>query len=152
MNTTDTMPLKSEADRMALIFVLSAAAVVVLLIIGLVVFSLTRSSGKSDEVITTTITNNVMVDADRQIIDLTAKGGFEPKTTVAKANKETILKLNTKNTFDCSSTLSIPALGVSKQLKPNGTEEVVIPAQQPGTKISGTCSMGMYSFSLNFIQ
>lgn len=94
---------------------------------------------------------NVSINAEgRQIIDLTAKGGYSPNRTVAKAGIPTTLKVHTKGTFDCSSALVIPSLDVQTSLTPSGTKEVEIPPQQPGATIEGSCSMGMYGFEINF--
>ncbi len=94
---------------------------------------------------------NVTINAEgRQIIDLTAKGGYKPNRTVAKAGVATTLKVHTKGTFDCSSALVIPSLNVQTALAPSGVKEVEIPPQEPGTTIEGSCSMGMYGFAIAF--
>lgn len=87
----------------------------------------------------------------KQIIDITAKGGYTPRVIEAKANQETILRISTKNTFDCSSALVIPSLGVNKNLPVTGKTDIVIAAQAPGSEIDGTCSMGMYGFKIKFV-
>ena len=86
----------------------------------------------------------------KQLLEITAKGGYTPKELNAKSGVETILRVTTKNTFDCSSALVIPALSVKKNLPPTGTTDIVIPAQKSGTKIAAACSMGMYAFEINF--
>ena len=86
----------------------------------------------------------------QQVIEMTALNGFHPAWVNARANVESVLKIETKNTFDCSSTLRIPILGVSRVLPASGTTEVAIAAQSPGSQIDGTCSMGMYHFTINF--
>ena len=97
----------------------------------------------------TSITN-VSTRDGKQYIDITAKGGYSPRNTVASANVPTILKIDTHGTFDCSSAVRIPSLNYSKNLPSSGTTEVEIPPQKPGTKIQGLCAMGMYSFSVMF--
>jgi plastocyanin domain-containing protein len=94
--------------------------------------------------------NVVSTSGDKQIIDLTAKGGYSPSVITAEANKETILRVSTNNTFDCSSAFTIPKLGINKMLPASGKTEFPIAAQAPGTEIDGTCSMGMYSFKIKF--
>lgn len=94
--------------------------------------------------------NVVSTSGDKQIIDLTAKGGYSPKFIEADANKETILRVSTNNTFDCSSAFTIPSLGINKILPANGKTEFNIPAQSSDSEIDGTCSMGMYSFKIKF--
>ena len=85
-----------------------------------------------------------------QVIDITAKGGYSPRITEAQANVPTILRVNTKGTFDCSSALVIPSLGFRKNLPPSDITDIELPPQEGGTSIQGLCSMGMYSFTVNF--
>ena len=94
--------------------------------------------------------NNVSVVGGRQIIEISAKGGYMPKVTAAKANMPTIIKVGTRGTFDCSSALSIPSLGYRKNLPPSGETLIDVPPQKSGSTIRGICAMGMYSFQINF--
>lgn len=89
-------------------------------------------------------------DENTQILDLTAKGGYSPKIINAKASINTILRVKTAGTFDCSTALVIPKLGIRKNLPPTATTEIAIAPQQAGTSLKGTCSMGMYNFLINF--
>ncbi len=100
---------------------------------------------------TSTLGATVVNYEDKQIVELTAKGGYSPAIVQASANKGTVLRVKTNNTFDCSSALSIPSLGINKMLPPTGSTDINIGAQQAGTQIDGTCSMGMYNFSIKFI-
>lgn len=93
----------------------------------------------------------VTTEGDKQMINLTAKGGYSPSVVSAKSNIETVLRVSTNNTFDCSSAFTIPKLGISKMLPATGTTEFTIAAQEPGSEINGTCSMGMYRFKIKFI-
>lgn len=97
-----------------------------------------------------TVASNVSVADGQQIITMTAKGGFSPATTTAEAGVPSVLRVSTIGTYDCSSSISIPSLGYSKNLAPNGTTDIEIPAQVAGTTINGTCSMGMYRFAIAF--
>ena len=94
--------------------------------------------------------NNITEENGKQIIAITARGGYAPKVTEAKAGIPTIIKVDTKGTFDCSSALTIPDLDYRKNLPPSGETLIDVPPQKPGSVIWGTCSMGMYSFSINF--
>ncbi len=85
-----------------------------------------------------------------QYLDITAKGGYSPTVVNAKAGVETILRIKTSSTFDCSSAFSIPKLGIRKNLPPSGSTEIALGIQSKGTKLLGTCSMGMYSFNMIF--
>ena len=99
---------------------------------------------------TETTGENVSIVANQQIIALEAKGGFFPTMSVANAGVPSILRVSTNGTYDCSSALSIPSLSYRANLPPTGTTDIEIPAQTAGTTINGTCSMGMYSFSISF--
>jgi len=85
-----------------------------------------------------------------QLIDITAKGGYAPRVVEAKAGVPTVLRVATSGTFDCSSSIVIPKLGYQKFLKPTGTEDISISAEQAQGNLQGTCSMGMYSFQIKF--
>lgn len=93
--------------------------------------------------------NNVSIVDGQQIIDITAKGGYTPRRSTAKAGIPTILRFHTSGTFDCSSAVRIPSMGVSKNLPPTGTFDVVITNPQAGP-LQGMCGMGMYPFQVNF--
>ncbi|MDO8530066.1 MAG: cupredoxin domain-containing protein [bacterium] len=94
--------------------------------------------------------NNVSVVDGKQIIAISAKGGYSPKVTTAKAGMPTAIKIDTRGTFDCSSALTIPTLGYSNNLPPSGETLIDVPPQEIGTTMKGLCSMGMYSFTVNF--
>ena len=93
---------------------------------------------------------NVSIEGDMQIIEITARGGYSPQLSLAKADIPTILRVKTLGTFDCSSALSIPAIGYRNNLSLSGVTDILIPPQKQGTNLLGTCAMGMYSFSVNF--
>ncbi len=94
--------------------------------------------------------NNVSVVDGNQIISISAKGGYSPKISNAKAGLPTIIRVSTKGTFDCSIALRIPALNYRKNLAMTGTTDIEVPPQKPGAAIQGLCGMGMYSFKVNF--
>lgn len=93
---------------------------------------------------------NVAVVDGVQIIDITAKGGYSPRVSEAQAGIPSILRVNTKGTFDCSSALVIPSLSYRKNLPPSDVTDIQLPPQESGTSLQGLCSMGMYSFTVNF--
>lgn len=93
--------------------------------------------------------NNVSVQDGKQVIVLRAKAGYFPRHTVAKAGVPTVLKFSTNGTFDCSSSVRIPSLGLSRNLPPTGEVEIDLGQQKAGL-FSGTCAMGMYSFDIDF--
>ncbi len=93
---------------------------------------------------------NVSVVDDRQIIEITAKGGYTPRQTVAKANLPTTIKVVTNGTYDCSAVLTIPSIKYRSFLPATGETTIDLTAQPPGSVLKGICSMGMYSFSISF--
>jgi plastocyanin domain-containing protein len=93
--------------------------------------------------------SNVRVENGVQIIDLTAKGGYAPNKTIAKAGLPTKLEVATDGTFDCSSNILIPSLSYTQQLPSSGTTEVDLGTPQVGL-LQGTCGMGMYRFEIDF--
>jgi plastocyanin domain-containing protein len=93
--------------------------------------------------------NNVSVVDGKQIIEIRAKGGYSPVHSVAKAGVPTILRVNTNGTFDCSSSIRIPELNISKNLPMSGTTDIDLGIQKAGT-FQGTCGMGMYPFDIKF--
>jgi plastocyanin domain-containing protein len=104
----------------------------------------------SDVPINTNGQANVKIVDGKQVVQINAKGGYAPRVTAAKANTPTVINVQTNGTFDCSSALTVPALGFRKMLPSSGVTPIEIPPQQPGTTIKGVCSMGMYSFAVNF--
>ncbi len=110
---------------------------------------LLRNGGAETPVATGNQANVTTVDG-KQIIQINAKGGYAPRVTVAKANMPTVINVQTNGTFDCSSALTVPAVGFRKMLPSSGITPIEIPPQQPGTTIKGVCSMGMYNFAVNF--
>ncbi|MBP9772126.1 MAG: hypothetical protein KBD16_04390 [Candidatus Pacebacteria bacterium] len=84
-----------------------------------------------------------------QVVDITAKGGYSPRKSIAKAGIPTIVRFTTSGTFDCSAALRIPSEDVNVTLPPSGTTDVDIGVPKPGV-LSGSCGMGMYPFEIEF--
>lgn len=114
------------------------------LIGGALVLSLNKPSAQNE-----LPANNVTIVDGQQIIDITAKGGYTPRTSTAKAGIPTILRFHTTGTFDCSSYIRIPSMGISKNLPSTGTYDVSVADPKAGALI-GMCGMGMYPFQVNF--
>ena len=93
--------------------------------------------------------NNVSVVDGTQIIEIRARGGYQPRVSTAKAGLPTIIRFQTNGTFDCSSSVRIPSLGISKLLPQTGTTDIELGLAQAG-KLQGMCGMGMYFFEVNF--
>ena len=114
------------------------------LIGGAMILTLNKPSAQSEP-----LANNVSIVDGQQIIDITAKGGYTPRTSAAKAGIPTILRFHTSGTFDCSSYIRIPSMGVSKALPSTGTVDIAVTDPKAGALI-GMCGMGMYPFQVNF--
>ena len=91
---------------------------------------------------------NVSIVDGKQIIELRAKGRYQPFSSTAKAGIPTVLKVNTSGTFDCSSALRIPSMNISQALPPSGVTEIALGTLKEGV-LQGTCGMGMYPFQIN---
>ncbi len=114
------------------------------LIIG--AFILSKNSNNAEQIINM---NNVSIVDGQQIIELRAKGGYQPRTSKAKAGIPTIIRLNTDGTFDCSLSVRIPSMNISRILPQSGVTDIDIGIQNAGT-FHGTCGMGMYPFDIVF--
>lgn len=93
--------------------------------------------------------NNVSIVDGKQIIYIRAKGGYQPRKSVAKAGIPTILRFDSKGTFDCSSSVRIPSKGISMSLDFSGSTDIDIGIQKTGM-LKGSCTMGMYPFEIDF--
>lgn len=91
--------------------------------------------------------DNVTIVDGVQIVEIRAKGGYLPRTSVAKAGIPTILRVDTNGTFDCSSALRVPSLKVSENLPMTGTTDIPLGELAVGT-LDGNCGMGMYPFQI----
>lgn len=93
--------------------------------------------------------NNVTIVDGKQIVDVSVKGGYAPRKSVAKAGIPTILRFSTNSTYDCSSSVRIPSLGISKFLPPSGNTDISLGNPDAGV-LRGMCGMGMYTFEIDF--
>ncbi len=94
--------------------------------------------------------NNVSIVDGKQIVEINAKGGYLPRISQAKAGIPTTIRFNTSNTFDCSASIRIPSVGVSKMLPNTGSTDIDIGVQKEG-RFKGSCGMGMYPFEIEFV-
>lgn len=109
-------------------------------------FFFTRGGKLTEQVVDA---NNVSIVDGKQIVEISAKGGYHPRVSVAKAGIPTIIRFNTNGTFDCSSSVRIPSMNISKSLPQTGTTDIDIGSQEVAT-LQGTCGMGMYPFEVEF--
>jgi heme/copper-type cytochrome/quinol oxidase subunit 2 len=89
-------------------------------------------------------------ETDTVVINVLAKAGYTPDILIAPANKQVTLRVETKNTYDCSAAFSIPQLKVDTLLPASGFTDFKIPPQESGAVISAGCSMGMYGLQVKF--
>lgn len=95
--------------------------------------------------------NDAALSGDGTVITVNVKNdGYEPAVVHAKAGVPVTLRMVSKNVRSCSLALIIPALDVFEILDPTGVREIAIPAQEKGTKMPYSCSMGMYSGTIIF--
>ena len=133
------------------------ASIVAIAIIGGAYFFVGNSSNpgpsptnnKVAQIENTAPVHNVNIVNGKQIIEITAKGGYQPRQSIAKAGIPTILRFDTNGTFDCSSSVRIPAMKISKSLPQSGTTDIEIGTPSV-TTLQGACGMGMYPFEINF--
>ena len=126
---------------------LISIVIAIVIIGGAIVFASASKNGTGSN---TPSINNVSILDGKQIIEIQAKGGYSPRTTLAKADMPTVIKVSTNGTFDCSSAITIPSLGYRNNLPPTGEVLIDVPPQKAGTKLQGLCAMGMDNFSIEF--
>lgn len=119
-------------------------AVAAFLIAGALIYSKSASLESGDVL----PVNNVSVVDGKQIIEINARGGYQPRKSVAKAGLPTIIRFKTGGTFDCSASVRIPVLNISKILPQTGVTDIEISPQ--AALLRGTCGMGMYPFEIDF--
>lgn len=93
--------------------------------------------------------NNVFMENGKQIVEIRARGGYSPRHSVAKAGVPTVLRFDSKGTFDCSASLYLPSLKISKILDRAEKNDIEIGVPEVGI-FNGSCGMGMYSFYIDF--
>jgi uncharacterized protein len=89
------------------------------------------------------------IPSDELVLNVENRGYF-PSTLKAPAGKDLKLNLVTNGTYSCALAFLIPALEFYQMLLPFGTVQVSIPAQEKGSTLYFTCSMGMYTGQIVF--
>jgi uncharacterized protein len=90
------------------------------------------------------------VTAEGAVVLYVQNEGYFPQTLRAPAGKDLTLSLVTDQTYSCSRDFVIPALDYYELLPDTGTVKVNIPAQEKGSRLYFTCSMGMYTGQIVF--
>ncbi len=141
-----------KSDNSSIIFI-GVIAVITIGVVLLILGSGGSTTGtKGVDTSNTTATSGITEQGGKQYIDIKAKNGFSPSVITAKANTNTVLRVSTQNTFDCSSSLIIPKLGITRSLPVTGKTEIDLGTQAPGTEILASCSMGMYKLTIKFVS
>jgi plastocyanin domain-containing protein len=102
------------------------ANTIIILITGLVIagFIVMLVITKRTSLEQTQNVNNVSVVDGKQFIEISAKGGYLPRKSVAQAGIPTIIRFKTRGTFDCSSSIRIPSMNISKVLPNTGSTDI----------------------------
>ena len=88
--------------------------------------------------------------ADGELVLNVENNGYFPAILKAPAGKDLTLNLVTKDTYSCARDFVIPDLNYYELLPDTGTVQVSIPAQEAGSTLFFTCSMGMYTGQIVF--
>ncbi len=94
--------------------------------------------------------SSTAVAANGELILQVENDGYFPQTLKAPSGQDVTLNLVTDKTYSCSRDFVIPALNFYQLLPDTGTVQVSIPAQDKGSKLYFTCSMGMYTGQIVF--
>ncbi|MCF7864937.1 MAG: hypothetical protein K9M11_00325 [Candidatus Pacebacteria bacterium] len=129
---------------------IALSIITVALVIGLGIIFLGGSQNDTESA-STQSGQNIEIRDGVQYITIDAKGGYSPRVSSAQADVPTKLIVRTNGTYDCSSALVIRSIGYQKTLPQTGEEIIDIGTSKAGSSVQGTCSMGMYNFSVNFI-
>ena len=112
--------------------------------------NLTRSLIPSNNVLASAANSSQSsIPGDEIVLNVENRGYF-PSTLKAPAGKDLKLNLVTNGTYSCALAFIIPALEFYQMLPPVGTVQVNIPAQEKGSTLYFTCSMGMYTGQIVF--
>lgn len=139
---------KTSKKNLMIIIAIIIAAIAIFFAINYSGKTSSENNNKEDSLIEENVNNVSMVDG-KQIIEIKARGGYHPEHSIAKAGIHTILRLDTDGTFDCSASVRIPSMDISKNLPMSGTTDIDIGIQKAGI-FNGTCGMGMYPFDIKF--
>lgn len=119
--------------------------------VGAILIIMSGAPASQPAAVTGTPPNNVTIENGKQIIEIDARGGYTPRSSVAKAGIPTVVRFNTAGTFDCSSSVIIPSMKISKILPQTGATDIDLGTPKAGP-LSGSCGMGMYPFDITFVE
>ncbi len=121
-----------------------------LLVLGYFMVQVANPTERNETIPTNTGANVTIVDG-KQIVEIDAKGGYTPRVSLVKPGIPTVIRFNTRGTFDCSSVVSIPSKNVNQVLPSSGATEINLGTLEVGT-LEGSCGMGMYPFELRAVN
>ena len=122
--------------------------VIIVLVLGIGIVVLGSSKFKSNS--SSVSVPNTEIKDGVQYVTIKARGGYSPRVSSAQAGIPTKLVVKTSGSYDCSSSLVIHSIGFKKILAQTGEEIIDLGVPKAGQSIEGLCSMGMYSFVINF--
>jgi plastocyanin domain-containing protein len=93
---------------------------------------------------------NVYDENGVQVIEIVAKGIYTPELTNARAGVPAVLRIITKDTFDCTSYVAIPSIGYQRRMPLTGQTDIELGVHTAGTSLTGLCGMAMYRFDIAF--
>jgi uncharacterized protein len=105
------------------------------------------SLGGSQE--TTVADSQIQNGVQNATIEITSRG-YSPTYLKVKQGIPVNLSLISKDAYNCAAAFRIPSLKIGKNVQPNTTETVTFTPQQKG-RIAFTCSMGMYTGTIEVI-
>jgi plastocyanin domain-containing protein len=126
----------------------------IIITLGLLVFLgiiFTGGPAPQDAINGSVSVQNVNIRDGIQYINIIAKGGYTPSVTQAQSGIPTKLIVETNNTFDCSASLVVRSADFQEVLPKTGETEIDLGTPNKGDTYEGLCSMGMYSFKVDFI-
>ncbi len=126
--------------------------IVAIVLVAIIGFVMSQSSGGTSSTPATSggTSSNIEVRDGVQYITIDVKGGYKPRTNLAKGGIPTKLIMRTSNTYDCSSSVIIPSINYRSMLPQTGDTVIDLGTPKSGDRIPGTCGMGMYNFSVQF--
>lgn len=129
-------------------FLMVVPVIVVLILITALLLKGNNASKRSENSPTTP--NPVVIEGEKQIVNIIARSGYSPREVSAKAGVPTILKITSDNAYGCERAFTIPSLDIERTLPINGEETFDIGTFKAGDSLFASCSMGMYTFEINF--
>lgn len=92
-----------------------------------------------------TAVNAQVLDGIQQLTIYADENGYTPNHWNISSDMPVRLRLVTEDSFSCSRTFTIPALGIDRILPASGVTAIDLPPQAVGQRIFFTCRMGMYT-------